>query len=89
LGMRLVDAIPSVFFRADYYKRDLGFETELFTLDDRSLSIVELGYFPYPYLLLSMIYQWTYLAVRDDAGAILRYAPVRRIEPRVTFQLNF
>jgi hypothetical protein len=89
LGARLVDAIPSVFFRADYYKRDLGFETELFTLDDRSLSIVELGYYPYPYLLLSMIYQWTYLAVRDDGGAILRYEPIRRVEPRVTFQLNF
>lgn len=89
LGARLVDVIPSLYFRADYYKRDLGFETELFTLDDRSLSIVELGYFPYPYLLLSMIYQWTYLPVRNDAGTILRYEPVRRIEPRVTFQFNF
>lgn len=89
LGMRLNEVIPSVLFRADYYKRDIGFETELFTLDDRSLSIVELGYFPYPYLLLSMIYQWTYLPVRNDAGTILRYKPLRRIEPRVTFQFNF
>lgn len=89
LGARLVDAIPSVLFRADYYKRDIGFETELFTLDDRSLSIVELGYYPYPYLLVSVLYQWTYLAVRDDDGDILRYAPVRRIEPRVSFQFNF
>lgn len=89
LGARLDELIPSVLFRADYYKRDLGFETELFTLDDRSLSIVEVGYFPYPYLLLSMIYQWTYLPVRNDDGAILRYEPIRRIEPRVTFQFNF
>ncbi|MFN3562457.1 MAG: hypothetical protein ACK4XM_11200 [Chloroherpetonaceae bacterium] len=89
LGARLDELIPSVLFRADYYKRDLGFETELFTLDDRSLSIVEVGYFPYPYLLLSMIYQWTYLPVRNDDGTILRYEPIRRIEPRVTFQFNF
>ncbi len=89
LGARLTELIPSVLFRADYYKRDIGFETDLFTLDDRSLSIVELGYFPYPYLLLSVIYQWTYLAVRNDAGSILRYEPIRRVEPRVTFQFNF
>ncbi len=89
LGARLNDLIPSILFRADYYKRDIGFETDLFTLDDRSLSIVEIGYFPYPYLLLSLVYQWTYLAVRNDAGTILRYEPVRRVEPRVTFQFNF
>lgn len=89
LGARLVDVIPSVLFRADYYKRDIGFESELFTLDDRSLSIVEVGYYPYPYLLVSALYQWTYLPVRNDEGTILRYEPIRRIEPRVTFQFNF
>jgi hypothetical protein len=89
LGARLVELVPSVLFRADYYKRDIGFETELFTLDDRSLSVVEFGYYPYPYLLFSVVYQWTYSAVRDADDNILRYEPIRRVEPRVSFQFKF
>lgn len=89
LGAGLKDLIPSVIFRADYYKRDIGFETDLFTLDDRSLSVVELGYYPYPYLLLSVVYQWTYTPNRDADENIIGYTPVRRFEPRVSFSFRF
>jgi hypothetical protein len=88
LGARLIQAIPNVLVRADYFKRDIGFETELFTLDDRSLSQVEVGYYPYPYVLFSLVYQWTYAPTRNSAGNITGFDPIRRIEPRVTVQFN-
>lgn len=89
LSAGLKELIPNVLFRADYYKRDIGFETELFTLDDRSTALVELGYYPYPYLLLSLVYQWTFSPIRDGGDRIIGYEPIRRIEPRVSFSFKF
>ncbi|MDX2129908.1 MAG: hypothetical protein SFU91_12820 [Chloroherpetonaceae bacterium] len=88
LAARLDQAIPNVVLRADYYKRDLGFETEIFTLDDRSLATAELGYMPMPYLLVSLFYSWTFEPIRDGSS-IIRYDPIRRLEPRVTFNFTF
>jgi hypothetical protein len=89
LSMRLEDLIPSVVFRADYFKRDVGADTDLFTLDERSLLHVEFSYLPYPYLLLSVVYQWTFIPVRGENNRILRYEPLQRIEPRVALHLQF
>ncbi len=89
LSMRLEDLIPSVVFRADYFKRDVWAETELFSLDNRSFLQVEFSYLPYPYLLLSVVYQWTFVPVRGENNRILRYEPLERIEPRVALHLQF
>ncbi|MDW8020488.1 MAG: hypothetical protein RMI34_10485 [Chloroherpetonaceae bacterium] len=89
LSARLEDLIPAIVLRADYFKRDIGAETDLFTLNERSLAQVEFGYSPYPYLLLSLVYQWTFLPVRSSNNAIVRYEPVQRIEPRVLLRLQF
>jgi len=88
LSAGLKELIPQVLLKADYYKRDIGSETEVFTLDDRSLAVIEFGYYPQPYMLLSMIYQWTYLPVRDG-DEVIGYEPVRRIEPRVSLNFQF
>lgn len=89
LSARMEDLIPAIVLRADYFKRDIGAETELFTLDERSLAQVEFGYSPYPYLLLSLVYQWTFLPVRGENNTIVRYETLQRIEPRVSLRLQF
>ncbi|ACF12770.1 hypothetical protein Ctha_0299 [Chloroherpeton thalassium ATCC 35110] len=88
LSAGLKELIPQVLLKADYYKRDVGSETEVFTLDDRSLALVEFGYYPQPYMLLSIIYQWTYLPVRNG-DEVIGYEPIRRIEPRVSLNFQF
>jgi hypothetical protein len=75
--------------RGGYDKINIGSETDLFRLDDRSYLYFELGYKPYPYLLVSMVYQWTFSPVRDSDNNIVSYAPQKRIEPRVTFNYPF
>lgn len=87
LGARFENVASSVLLRADYYKRDIGAESDVFKLDDRSLSVIEFGYYPQPYLLLSIVYQWTYLPVRKG-GDVIGYDPIRRVEPRVSIHFE-
>jgi hypothetical protein len=75
--------------RAGYDKINIRGEKDLFKLDDRSYLYFELGYKPYPYLLVSMIYQWTFAPLMDADKNIIGYEPQKRIEPRVTFIYPF
>jgi hypothetical protein len=75
--------------RAGYDKINIRGEKDLFKLDDRSYLYFELGYKPYPYLLVSMIYQWTFAPLMDADKHIIGYEPQKRIEPRVTFIYPF
>jgi hypothetical protein len=89
LAARLQSNDLPVLLRADYFKRDLGVETDLFTVDDRSLGQAEFGYLPYPYLLVSVLYQWSFTPVRGENNTILGYRPLERIEPRVSLNVRF
>ncbi len=71
--------------RAGYDKINIRDEKDLFTLDDRSYLFAEVGYKPNPYLLLSMIYHWTYTPTRDINDNILNYKPQKKIESRISF----
>jgi len=75
--------------RTGYDKINIQGEKDLFTLDDRSYLYFELGYKPYSYLLVSMIYQWTFAPLMDADKHIIGYEPQKRIEPRVTFIYPF
>lgn len=77
--------------RAGYDKVNIENEGSMFTLDDRSYMYSEVGYKPYPYLLVSMVYHWTFEPVRDGDNNVLSYKSQKRIEPRVSFlmPLNF
>lgn len=75
--------------RAGYDKINIMDEVDLFKLDDRSYLFFELGYKPYPFLLVSMIYHWTFAPVRDAGDNILEYTPQKRIEPRISFIYPF
>jgi len=75
--------------RAGYDKINIKNEKDLFTLDDRSYLYAELGYKPYPFMIVSMVYIWTFAPVRDQNDNIIDYKPQKRIEPRVSFVFPF
>jgi hypothetical protein len=75
--------------RGGYDKRNIIDEGDLFKLDERSYLYAEAGYMPVPYLLVSIIYSWTFTPVRDKDKNILRYEPQRRVEPRISFVYPF
>lgn len=75
--------------RAGYDKVNIKNEKDLFTLDDRSYLFSEIGYKPYPYILVSMVYQWTFTPLRDSDDKIFDYKPQKKIEPRISFVYPF
>lgn len=74
---------------AGYDKTGIQNESELFTTDERSHAYVEAGYKPYKFLIVSLVYHWTYLPVRDGSNNVIGYEPQKRIEPRVSFVMPF
>lgn len=75
--------------RAGYDKINISSDTEIFTLDDRSHLYAELGYKPLPYMIVSMVYHWTFSPVRDDNDNVVDYNPQKKIEPRISFVYEF
>ena len=63
----------------------------MFKLDDRSYLFTEIGYKPTQYLLVSIVYNWTYTPVRDINDKIVDYKPQKRVEPRISliFPMQF
>ncbi len=88
------DVSPAGFpfvLRGGYDKVNLKNEGEIFKLDDRSYLFAEFGYKPLPYIIVSMVYNWTFTPVRDGNDEILRYEPQEKVEPRISFvyPINF
>ncbi|MCJ7553131.1 MAG: hypothetical protein MUO34_04530 [Ignavibacteriaceae bacterium] len=75
--------------RAGYDKVRIQNEKDIFTLDDRAYLYTELGYKPMPYLLVSMVYHWTFTPVRDANDNVISYETQKRIEPRISFIYPF
>jgi hypothetical protein len=75
--------------RAGYSKTNITNEAGMFKVDDHSYLYTELGYKPYSYLLVSMLYIWTFEPVRDADKAIVGYKSQKKIEPRVSFIYPF
>jgi hypothetical protein len=71
--------------RAGYDKINIRGESDIFKLDDRSYLYAEIGYKPVPYMIVSMVYSWTFAPVRDSDNNIVDYRPQKRVEPRVSF----
>lgn len=74
---------------AGYEKSGIQSESELFTTDERSHAYVEVGYKPYKFLIVSLVYHWTFLPLRDGSNNVIGYEPQKRIEPRVSFVMPF
>jgi hypothetical protein len=75
--------------RAGYDKINIKSESDAFTLDNRSFLFTELGYKPYPFLVVSLVFNWTFTPVRASNDDIIGYEPQKRIEPRVYFIYPF
>jgi hypothetical protein len=75
--------------RAGYDKINIQSEKDMFTLDDRSYLFTEVGYKPVEYILVSIVYCWTYTPIRGSDDKIISFEPQKRIEPRVSFIYPF
>jgi hypothetical protein len=73
--------IPQIVIDGGFDKRNIG---PVFKLDENSILYAELGYKPIPYMVVSMLYQWTF-AKRADGT----YETQKRIEPKVRFVYSF
>ncbi len=82
------EKIPMVSLKVGYDKRNIEDNKDVFTLDERSLLYADVGYKPYPFILVSLLYIWTFTQVTDEAGNI-SYQPQKRITPKVSFSFSF
>lgn len=80
------DIIPVLQFSAGYDKRNVG---SVFKVDNNSVLHAEVGYKPYPFMVVSMLYQWTFRERKDAQDRVVGYEPQRRVEPKVSFVFNF
>jgi len=79
------DKIPVLAFQATYDKMGIETINDAFTLDDRSIARIGVGYKVKPYLMLFMDYIHTFQF--DEAKN--KYKAQKRISPRVAFVYNF
>jgi hypothetical protein len=84
LGTGLGNKIPMLVVEAGYDKKFIENNKDVFTLDDRSLLYAEVGYKPYPFMIISTLYTWTFEPVVDPQGGV-SYRPEKRITPKVSF----
>ena len=85
LGTNTGDKIPLIMVSAGYDKRNIQNNKDIFTLDERSLLYAEVGYKPYPFMVVSMLYTWTFAPEKDKDGNVTGYVPQKRITPKVSF----
>ncbi|MBN1540603.1 hypothetical protein JW992_00535 [candidate division KSB1 bacterium] len=86
LAAEAIDAFPSIAAHATYDKIRMGALDDLFTLDNRSVARVGLGYKVSPYLILFVDYIWTY--EETEPGSRI-YQPQERIEPKLVLAYRF
>jgi len=77
----------SFVIRAGYDKINIGNETAIFKLDDNSYFYFEYGYKVAKYILVSVLYNWTYTPIRDSNDDIIDYKTQKRVEPRISFMI--
>lgn len=75
--------------RAGYDKTNIGNETAIFKVDENSYFFAEVGYKPVEYIIVSLVYSWTFTPIRGEDDNIIDYKPIKRIEPRVSFVYPF
>jgi len=84
IGTEINPEDGSFLLRAGYDKINIRGEGDMFKLDDRSYLFTEIGYKPTSYLLVSIVYNWTFAPVRDLNDKIIDYKSQKRVEPRVS-----
>ncbi len=77
--------VPGVSLQGFFVKRNIQEGSDLFSLDDDAMTIVEAGYKPYPFMTVLMHYEWTYVWDSSEHD----YVTQKRIEPRVQFGFSW
>jgi len=77
--------IPVLALHASYDKMSIETAKDVFTLDNRSIARVGVGYKVKPYLIVYVDYIWSF--VLDEKENV--YKPQERIEPRISLNYPF
>ncbi len=85
LELETGNALPGIFLTAGYDKSNVG---SVFKLDQNALLRAEIGYFPYPLVFVSCLYEWSFTEDRGEDGGVRGYRTHRRVEPRVGILLQ-
>ncbi len=85
IGANTGSKIPLISASAGYDKKYITSNADVFKLDERSLLYAELGYKPYPFMIVSTLYTWTFAPEKDGDGNVTGYKPQKRITPKVSF----
>lgn len=83
LGTSTGSLIPLFVVDAGYDKKYIVDNKDVFTLDERSLLYASIGYKPYPFMIVSTLYTWTFVPV-VDANGNTSYVTQKRIQPKVS-----
>lgn len=87
LELQSGNALPGILLGGGYDKKNVG---SVFKVDNNSLFYAQIGYKPAPYLVVSILYEWTFTEVHDSVnGNVIGYEPQKRIEPRLGFVVQF
>jgi hypothetical protein len=86
LGTNTGDKIPLIHASAGYDRFNIGSNADMFKKPDANcLLYAELGYKPYPFMTVSMLYTWTFAPEKDKDGNVIGYVPQKRVTPKVGF----
>ena len=83
LGTSTGSLIPMFVVDAGYDKKYIVDNKDVFTLDERSLLYASIGYKPYPFMIVSTLYTWTFVPV-VDANGNTSFVTQKRIQPKVS-----
>lgn len=83
LGTSTGSLIPMFVVDAGYDKKNIVDNKDVFTLDERSLLYASIGYRPYPFMIVSTVYTWTFVP-KVDANGNTSYVTQKRIQPKVS-----
>lgn len=83
LGVSTGSLLPIFIVDAGYDKKNIVNNRDVFTLDERSLLYASIGYKPYPFMIVSTLYTWTFVPV-VDANGNTSYVTQKRIQPKVS-----
>ena len=83
IGTSTRNMLPMFIVDAGYDKKYIKNNKDVFTLDERSLLYASVGYKPYPFMIVSMLYTWTFAPVLDANGNT-HFVIQKRIEPKVS-----
>jgi len=83
IGTSTGNMLPIFIVDAGYDKKYIKNNKDVFTLDERSLLYASVGYKPYPFMIVSMLYTWTFVPV-VDANGNTSFATQKRVEPKVS-----